>query len=72
MPLDTGGFHIIGIYPNLYSRCVCGFRFKTAGTAKTTIESLRTTFVNYFPTEYFMCDGGSHFKNKAVRQFCEN
>lgn len=27
-------------------------------------------FVNYLPAECFMCDGGSHFNNKAVQEFC--
>ena len=71
MPLDAGIFHIIGIYLDLYSWYVCGFKFKIAGTAKTTIGSLRTMFMNYFLAECFMCDGSSHFKNKAVRESCE-
>lgn len=57
MPLGAGEFHTIGVYLNLYSQHVCDFKSKTADTAKTTIESLCTIFMNDFPAECFTCDG---------------
>lgn len=47
-----------------------GYRYKTAGNAKTTIDSLKKTFHAFGPWETFMSDGGKHFDNKEVREFC--
>jgi hypothetical protein len=46
------------------------FIFKTAGSAKTTISALQRIFQNFVTLETFMTDGGSHFKNSVVREFC--
>ena len=69
MPLGTGGFHTIGTleFTSTYTRSM--FKASSSKQQALRIESLRTMFMNYFPAECFMCDGGSHFKNKAV---CEN
>jgi transposase InsO family protein len=48
-----------------------GFKHKTAGSAKTTKDSLNTIFQGYTPSETFMSDGGRHFDNNEVRQLCK-
>jgi transposase InsO family protein len=47
------------------------FKYKTAGTAKTTVDALSTISKNFVAPEAFITDGGSHFNNAAVREFCE-
>ncbi|KAG6858447.1 hypothetical protein C0991_002708, partial [Blastosporella zonata] len=43
-----------------------------AGSAKTTEEALSKISNDFTPFETFMSDGGSHFNNAAVRNFCES
>ena len=71
MPTGKGGYHTIGLYLDTYSQHVWGFKYKTAGSAKTTRDSLYSIFQGYAPTETFMSDGGKHFDNNEVRQLCE-
>ena len=48
-----------------------GFKFKTAGTGKTTVKALNEIYGGFAPAEVFMSDGGKHFKNNEVKQCCE-
>jgi transposase InsO family protein len=70
MPAGKGGYHTIGLYLDTFSQHIWAFKHKTAGTAKTTAEALSTINKNSIPPETFMTDGGSHFNNIAVREFC--
>jgi hypothetical protein len=63
--------HMCGLYLDTYSQHVWGFKYKTAGSAKTMKDSLYTIFQGYAPSETFMSDGGKHFDNNEVRQLCE-
>lgn len=65
------GYHTLGVYLDTFSQHVWVFKYKTAGTAKTTIDSLRSIFHNFVPAETFMTDGGRHFDNHEVKDFCE-
>lgn len=65
------GYHTLGVYLDTFSQHVWVFKYKTAGTAKTTIDSLRSIFHNFVPAETFMTDGGRHFDNHEVKNFCE-
>ena len=47
-----------------------GDEFKTAGTGKTTIKLLTNIYENFAPAETFMSDGGRHFDNTEVKEFC--
>ena len=39
-------------------------------TGKTTIKSLMNIYKNFTPAETFMSDGGRHFNNMEVKEFC--
>ena len=71
MPPGKGGFHTIGLYLDTFTQHVWGFKFKTAGTGKTTVKSLDDIYGSFAPAEVFMYDGGKHFKNNEVQQCCE-
>ena len=71
MPTGKGGYHTIGLYLDTYSQHVWGFKYKTAGSAKTTKDSLYNIFHGYAPSETFMSNGGKHFDNNEVRQLCK-
>jgi hypothetical protein len=70
MPNGKGGYHTIGLYLDTYSQHVWAFKHKTAGTAKTTVDSLTRIFQDFVPAETFMTDGGKHFDNNEVRTMC--
>jgi len=71
LPAGKGGYHTVGLYLDTFSQHVFGYMYKTAGSAKTTIDSLNRTFSTFAPWETFMSDGGRHFDNKEVREFCD-
>ena len=71
LPAGKGGYHTAGLYLDTFSQHVFGYKYKTAGSAKTTIDSLDKTFRAFAPWETFMSDGGKHFDNKEVRELCE-
>ena len=71
MPTGKGGYHTVGLYLDTFTQHVWGFKFKTAGTGKTTVKSLEDIYSGFAPAEVFMSDGGKHFKNNEVRQCCE-
>lgn len=70
LPNGKGGFHTVGVYADVFAQRCWAFKFKTAGSAKTTIQSLRTIFTLFREFNTFMSDGGSHFNNQEVREFC--
>jgi len=71
LPVGKGGYHTAGIYLDMCSQHVWGYKFKTQGTTTTTNHSLDDIFHNFAPPETFMADGGKHFKNKEVAENCE-
>ena len=71
MPTGKGGFHTVGLYLDTFTQHVWGYKFKTAGTGKTTVKSLNDIYSGFAPAEVFMSDGGKHFKNNEVQQCCE-
>ena len=40
MPIGKGGFHTIGLYMDVYSQKIFGYKFTTYGSTATTIASL--------------------------------
>jgi len=72
MPVGIGGFHTIGLYMDVYSQKVFGFKFTGYGTTVTTISSLEKIRQLYQVPEVFMADGGTHFLGHAVAEWCEN
>jgi transposase InsO family protein len=65
-----GGFTYLGVYLKAYSQHIFVFKHKKVGTGKTTVEALWQIGNAYTDTETFMVDGGSHFNNAEVREFC--
>ena len=61
LPVGTGGFHTVGLYLNTYSQHVWGFKYKTAGSGKTTVRGLSSIFQNFAPSKVFMMDRGKPF-----------
>jgi len=71
LPVGKGGYHTVGLYLDTYSQHPWGYKYKTAGSAKTTKDSLGHIFHDFAPPETLMVDGGKHFNNKEVRQLCQ-
>jgi transposase InsO family protein len=65
------GYHTLGVYLDTFSQHVWVFKYKSAGTARTTTNSLGQIFSNFIAPETFMSDGGRHFHNTEVKEFCE-
>ena len=61
LPKGKGGYHSVFTW---------GFKFKTSGTAKTTLNGLKAITHTFRAPETFMTDGGSHF-NGDVHAWCE-
>ena len=70
LPVGKGGYHTIGLYLDTYSQHPWAFKYKTAGSAKTTKDSLNRIFQDFTPPETLMFDGRKHFNNKEVRELC--
>jgi hypothetical protein len=66
----AGGYSTLGVYLDTFSQHVWVYKYKSAGTAKTTVDSLTHIFRNFVASETFMSDGGKHFNNSDVRDFC--
>jgi hypothetical protein len=52
------GYHTLGIYLDTFSQHVWVFKYKSAGRACTTINSLSNIFYNFTSSETFMSDRG--------------
>ena len=70
MPIGKGGFHTIGLYMDMYSEKIFGFKFTTYGSTATTISSLDKIRQTYRTPEVFMADGGTHFSGHEVADWC--
>jgi transposase InsO family protein len=71
LPAGKGGFKTVGLYIDTYSGFVWGTKLKTTGSSKSTVASLKRIFHDYATPKTFMSDGGSHFDNNEVDQFCD-
>ena len=70
MPMGKGRYHTLGLFLNTFSQHLWVTKFKLAGTAKTTVDSLTSIFNNFTALETFMTDGGRHFDNELVKSYC--
>lgn len=70
MPVGRGRFHTIGLFMDVYSQKIFGFKFTSYRTTVTTIASLNRIRQLYRMPEVFMADGGSHFAGHAVGDWC--
>ena len=71
LPAGKGGYHTVGLYLDTCSQHIFRYKYKTAGSAKTTMDSLEKIFHNFAPCKTFMTDGGKHSDNKEVCELCE-
>lgn len=71
LPTGKGGFKTVGLYIDAYSSFVWPTKLKTAGTGKTTVASIKRIAHDYAIPDTFMADGGSHFDNHDVDNFCD-
>jgi IS30 family transposase len=71
MPPGKGGYHTVGLYLDAFSQHIWAFKYKTAGTAKTTVDALSIIMKAFITLETFMTDGGTHFNNHMVWEFCD-
>ena len=71
MPTGKGRFHTMGLYMDVYSQKVFGFKFTMYSTTATTTASLEMICQTYHAPEVFMVDGGSHFSGHYVANWCE-
>jgi hypothetical protein len=71
LPKGKGGYSTLGVYLDVFSQHTWVFKYKTAGSAKTMMNSLNGIFNTFTPSETFMTDGGKHFNNNAVQALCE-
>nr|GAT47179.1 retrotransposon-like family member [Mycena chlorophos] len=72
LPLGKGGFHTALLVLDTCSQNTWGFKFRKHGSAKTTIDSLRTIFHLFMPADVAMSDQGPHFKNGEVKEFLDS
>jgi hypothetical protein len=72
LPKGKGGYSTLGVYLDTFSQHVWIFKYKTAGSAKTTLDSLTRIFNNFTASKTFMSDGGWHFNNDAVKMYCKS
>jgi len=63
MPTGKGGYHTLGLFLDTFSQHIWVTKYKTAGTAKTTVDSLAGIFNTFTAAKTFMTDGGKHFNN---------
>lgn len=70
LPLGKGGFKTLGVYVDTCSNFVWVDKLKAAGTAHSTLTTLDHIRNKYATPRSFMADGGSHFDNGAVNDFC--
>lgn len=61
---------MLGVYLDMFLQHVWVFKYKTTGSANTTINSLKQIFNMFIAPEMFMADRGKHSNNDAVREFC--
>ncbi|CAK5275949.1 unnamed protein product [Mycena citricolor] len=71
MPDGKGGFKTIGLFLDVFSQFVWGFKLKESGSAKSTTAALEHIFSKFHSAEVFMSDNGSHFANKDVEALCK-
>ena len=70
LPKGKNSFHNVLLILDTYSQYVWGFKLKVHGTAKTTVDGLKSITHNFRAPEMFMMDGGSHFNNGDVHAWC--
>jgi hypothetical protein len=71
MSKGKGRFNNLRVYLDVCLQHVSAFKYKKAGTGLTTVTALRHIGNTYTDPETFMANGGLHFNNHLVREFCK-
>ena len=66
-----GSFMYLGVYLDLFSQHIWAFKYKKTGMGLTMVNVLRHIGNTYTDPETVMIDGGSHFNNAEVHDFCK-
>ena len=66
LPKGKNSFRTVLLILDTYSQYVWGFKLKTSGTVKTTLNRLKAITRMFCAPETLMTDGGSHFNNGDV------
>jgi hypothetical protein len=69
MPPGKGCYTKVGLFADVFTRKLWGFKSKSAA-GKNTVDSLRRISQTFTAPETFMADGGSHFNCAEVRDYC--
>jgi hypothetical protein len=64
LPTGKGGYNTVGLYLDTFTQHVWGFKFKTAGTGKTTVKSLEEIYSGFAPAEGFHVRWGKTFQKQ--------
>lgn len=70
MPKGKGGYTELGVFVDVYSQQVWAFKLRGHGTAKTTLACLAHIEREHGAPVTLMTDGGTHFDNAEVREWC--
>ena len=66
-----GSFMYLGVYLDLFSQHIWAFKYKKTGMGLTMVNALQHIGNTYTDPETVMIDGGSHFNNAEVHDFCK-
>ncbi|KIK32384.1 hypothetical protein CY34DRAFT_101621, partial [Suillus luteus UH-Slu-Lm8-n1] len=66
LPKGKGRFSTLGVYLDTFSQHIWIFKYKTAGSVTTTINSLTKISNAFIAPETFMADRGRHFNNDTL------
>ena len=57
LPKGFGGYRTVGLYLDMYSQHVWGFKYEVISSTKTMKDTLEKIFHKFVPSEVFMTDG---------------
>jgi hypothetical protein len=69
MPTRKGGYSKIGLFADVFTRKLWGFKSKSAAS-KNTVDGLRRISQTFVAPGTFMADGSSHFDCNEVWSYC--
>ena len=69
--MGKGGFKTILSLIDMFSNFIWAYKLKSAGMGKTTLSVLMDLCHHYRRPDTFMTDGGLHFNNAEVNEYCQ-
>ena len=70
LPMGKGGFKTILLLIDTFSNFIWAYKLKSTGTGKTMLSTLMDLYRRYWRPDAFMTDGGLHFNNAEVNEYC--